>query len=195
MQAGLVFFFLAYFFTISLKDKFKEAIGFYEAIVKRHYDNVRVCVCYVEYVSIVQLASWHMLYVYIYMLFSKLLTVSAAVLANLCVSYVMTSQTDEVNCLAHNLITVHSKSLDLAFLSCSLCLCYDLFVVQAEDLMKKIEKEEVSVSFILHYVYSTIFCCHCCSSHLLQFNTSSSRKMCHTMILTRNSFTCALSIL
>ena len=42
------------------ENKYKEAIGFYEPIVKKHYDNI--------------------------------LSVSAIVLANLCVSYIMTSQ-------------------------------------------------------------------------------------------------------
>ncbi|XP_075683230.1 intraflagellar transport protein 70A-like isoform X2 [Rhinoderma darwinii] len=44
------------------ENKYKEAIGFYEPIVKKHYDNI--------------------------------LNVSAIVLANLCVSYIMTSQND-----------------------------------------------------------------------------------------------------
>ncbi|GFG31358.1 hypothetical protein Cfor_12925, partial [Coptotermes formosanus] len=45
------------------ENKFKEATGFYEPIVKKHYDNI--------------------------------LNVSAIVLANLCVSYIMTSQNEE----------------------------------------------------------------------------------------------------
>eukprot|EP01135_Chromosphaera_perkinsii_P005615 Nk52_evm29s355 gene=Nk52_evmTU29s355 len=45
------------------ETKFKEAIGFYEPIVKKHYDNI--------------------------------LEVTAIVLANLCVSYIMTSQNEE----------------------------------------------------------------------------------------------------
>ncbi|XP_073534207.1 intraflagellar transport protein 70A isoform X2 [Phyllobates terribilis] len=44
------------------ENKYKEAIGFYEPIVKKHYENI--------------------------------LNVSAIVLANLCVSYIMTSQND-----------------------------------------------------------------------------------------------------
>ena len=74
--------------------------------------------CAVKHVCTVRLGYWYMLY----MPFSKLLTVSAAVLANLCVSYVMTSQTDEVKC-------VHTQSNNCTFkvtgscfsLSCSLC--------------------------------------------------------------------------
>uniref|UniRef100_A0A8B9JU89 Tetratricopeptide repeat protein 30 n=1 Tax=Astyanax mexicanus TaxID=7994 RepID=A0A8B9JU89_ASTMX len=62
------------------ENKYKEAIGFYEPIVKKHYDNI--------------------------------LNVSAIVLANLCVSYIMTSQNEE-----------------------------------AEELMRKIEKEEEQVSY------------------------------------------------
>uniref|UniRef100_A0A8C9TL91 Tetratricopeptide repeat protein 30 n=1 Tax=Scleropages formosus TaxID=113540 RepID=A0A8C9TL91_SCLFO len=62
------------------ENKYKEAIGFYEPIVKKHYDNI--------------------------------LNVSAIVLANLCVSYIMSSQNEE-----------------------------------AEDLMRKIEKEEEQISY------------------------------------------------
>uniref|UniRef100_A0A8C5BVF6 Tetratricopeptide repeat protein 30 n=1 Tax=Gadus morhua TaxID=8049 RepID=A0A8C5BVF6_GADMO len=62
------------------ENKYKEAIGFYEPIVKKHYDNI--------------------------------LNVSAVVLANLCVSYIMTSQNEE-----------------------------------AEELMRKIEKEEEQISY------------------------------------------------
>ena len=59
--------------------------------------------------------------------FLQLLSVSAAVLGNLCVAYVMNSETDEVQ-----------------FNMC-VCLCTILsFLLQAEELMKKIEKEEVS---------------------------------------------------
>ncbi|KAM6174693.1 intraflagellar transport protein 70A2 [Erethizon dorsatum] len=63
------------------ENKYREAIGFYEPIVKKHYDNI--------------------------------LNVSAIVLANLCVSYIMTSQNEE-----------------------------------AEELMRKIEKEEEQLSYI-----------------------------------------------
>uniref|UniRef100_A0A667X8G5 Tetratricopeptide repeat protein 30 n=1 Tax=Myripristis murdjan TaxID=586833 RepID=A0A667X8G5_9TELE len=62
------------------ENKYKEAIGFYEPIVRKHYDNI--------------------------------LNVSAVVLANLCVSYIMTSQNEE-----------------------------------AEELMRKIEKEEEQISY------------------------------------------------
>jgi len=62
------------------ETKFKEATGFYEAIVKKNYDN--------------------------------LLGISAIILANLCVSYIMTSHTEE-----------------------------------AEEIMKKIEKEEEEISY------------------------------------------------
>uniref|UniRef100_A0A673IGG9 Tetratricopeptide repeat protein 30 n=1 Tax=Sinocyclocheilus rhinocerous TaxID=307959 RepID=A0A673IGG9_9TELE len=61
-------------------NKYKEAIGFYEPIVKKHYENI--------------------------------LNVSAIVLANMCVSYIMTSQNEE-----------------------------------AEELMRKIEKEEEQISY------------------------------------------------
>jgi tetratricopeptide repeat protein 30 len=49
---------------MSQEIKYKEAIGFYEPIVKREYDSI--------------------------------LDVSATVLANLCVAYIMTSANDKV---------------------------------------------------------------------------------------------------
>ncbi|XP_059927074.1 intraflagellar transport protein 70A isoform X1 [Gadus macrocephalus] len=84
------------------ENKYKEAIGFYEPIVKKHYDNI--------------------------------LNVSAVVLANLCVSYIMTSQNEE-----------------------------------AEELMRKIEKEEEQISYdapdkkvfhlcIVNLVIGTLYC-------------------------------------
>ncbi|KAF5889041.1 tetratricopeptide repeat protein 30A isoform X1 [Clarias magur] len=84
------------------ESKYKEAIGFYEPIVKKHYDNI--------------------------------LNVSAIVLANLCVSYIMTSQNEE-----------------------------------AEELMRKIEKEEEQISYndpdkkvfhlcIVNLVIGTLYC-------------------------------------
>ncbi|XP_071106591.1 intraflagellar transport protein 70A-like [Haliotis cracherodii] len=84
------------------ENKYKEATGFYEPIVKKNYDN--------------------------------LLSVSAIVLANLCVSYIMTSQNEE-----------------------------------AEELMRKIEKEEEQVAYedpekkiyhlcIVNLVIGTLYC-------------------------------------
>ncbi|XP_037060788.1 tetratricopeptide repeat protein 30A1 [Peromyscus leucopus] len=84
------------------ENKYKEAIGFYEPIVKKNYDNI--------------------------------LNVSAIVLANLCVSYIMTSQNEE-----------------------------------AEELMRKIEKEEEQLSYddpdkkiyhlcIVNLVIGTLYC-------------------------------------
>ncbi|XP_023288134.1 tetratricopeptide repeat protein 30A isoform X2 [Orussus abietinus] len=84
------------------ENKFKEATGFYEPIVKKRSDNI--------------------------------LEVSAIVLANLCVSYIMTSKNTE-----------------------------------AEELMKKIEKEEETISFeeqdkklfhlcIVNLVIGTLYC-------------------------------------
>ncbi|XP_075712467.1 intraflagellar transport protein 70A isoform X2 [Rhinoderma darwinii] len=84
------------------ENKYKEAIGFYEPIVKKHYDNI--------------------------------LNVSAIVLANLCVSYIMTSQND-----------------------------------QAEEFMRKIEKEEEQIAYdypdkkiyhlcIVNLVIGTLYC-------------------------------------
>ncbi|XP_063978262.1 intraflagellar transport protein 70A [Diachasmimorpha longicaudata] len=84
------------------ENKFKEATGFYEPIVKKKYDNI--------------------------------LDTSAIVLANLCVSYIMTAKNNE-----------------------------------AEELMKKIEKEEETVAFeeqdrklfhlcIVNMVIGTLYC-------------------------------------
>ncbi|KAJ3409648.1 Tetratricopeptide repeat protein 30A [Chytridiales sp. JEL 0842] len=84
------------------ESKYKEAISFYEPIVKKHYENI--------------------------------LEVTAIVLANLCVSYIMTSQNEE-----------------------------------AEELMRKIEKEEERVAYedpnkrtyhlcIVNLVIGTLYC-------------------------------------
>ena len=70
------------------ETKFKEAAGFYEAIVKKNYDNVSVCVC----VYIVKCI--HQIFIVSTLL--QLLGISAIILANLCVSYIMTSHTEEV---------------------------------------------------------------------------------------------------
>merc|ERR1712216_711064 len=89
--------------TFFMQDnKYKEAIRYYEPIVKKHADNV--------------------------------LNVTAMVLANLCVSYIMTSQNEE-----------------------------------AEDLTRKIEKEEERLSYtdpekqcfhlcIVNLVIGTLYC-------------------------------------
>ncbi|KAM3598012.1 uncharacterized protein V6R79_012336 [Siganus canaliculatus] len=88
--------------VLFMQHKYKEAIGFYEPIVKKHYDDI--------------------------------LNVSAVVLANLCVSYIMTSQNEE-----------------------------------AEELMRKIEKEEEQISYddpdkkvfhlcIVNLVIGTLYC-------------------------------------
>lgn len=88
--------------VLFMRDKFKEACGFYQTVVKKHAEN--------------------------------LLTVSAAVLGNLCVAYVMNSETDE-----------------------------------AEELMKKIEKEEEEMAYddpdkklfhlcIVNLVIGTLYC-------------------------------------
>uniref|UniRef100_A0AAX7STA0 Tetratricopeptide repeat protein 30 n=1 Tax=Astatotilapia calliptera TaxID=8154 RepID=A0AAX7STA0_ASTCA len=98
--------------VLFMQNKYKEAIGFYEPIVKKHYDNVSA-----------QAKLRH-----------EILNVSAVVLANLCVSYIMTSQNEE-----------------------------------AEELMRKIEKEEEQISYddpdkkvfhlcIVNLVIGTLYC-------------------------------------
>lgn len=88
--------------VLFMQDKFQESSGFYEAVVKRNYEN--------------------------------LLGISAAVLGNLCVAYVMNSKTEE-----------------------------------AEEVMKKIEKEEEDISYnepdkklfhlcIVNLVIGTLYC-------------------------------------
>uniref|UniRef100_A0A3Q2UKE8 Tetratricopeptide repeat protein 30 n=1 Tax=Fundulus heteroclitus TaxID=8078 RepID=A0A3Q2UKE8_FUNHE len=88
--------------VLFMQNKYKEAISFYEPIVRKHYDSI--------------------------------LNVSAVVLANLCVSYIMTSQNEE-----------------------------------AEELMRKIEKEEEQISYddpdkkvfhlcIVNLVIGTLYC-------------------------------------
>uniref|UniRef100_A0A671XE70 Tetratricopeptide repeat protein 30 n=1 Tax=Sparus aurata TaxID=8175 RepID=A0A671XE70_SPAAU len=95
--------------VLFMQNKYKEAIGFYEPIVKKHYDNSDVSL-------------------------RKILNVSAVVLANLCVSYIMTNQNEE-----------------------------------AEELMRKIEKEEEQISYddpdkkvfhlcIVNLVIGTLYC-------------------------------------
>uniref|UniRef100_A0A8C9TXG6 Tetratricopeptide repeat protein 30 n=1 Tax=Scleropages formosus TaxID=113540 RepID=A0A8C9TXG6_SCLFO len=100
------------------ENKYKEAIGFYEPIVKKHYDNLEQC-------SIQDCPCRRK---------PSILNVSAIVLANLCVSYIMSSQNEE-----------------------------------AEDLMRKIEKEEEQISYedpdkkvfhlcIVNLVIGTLYC-------------------------------------
>nr|XP_020460560.1 tetratricopeptide repeat protein 30A-like isoform X1 [Monopterus albus]XP_020460561.1 tetratricopeptide repeat protein 30A-like isoform X1 [Monopterus albus] len=104
--------------VLFMQNKYKEAIGFYEPIVKKHYDNmeqcnIQECPCKCG---------------------PSILNVSAVVLANLCVSYIMTSQNEE-----------------------------------AEELMRKIEKEEEHISYddpekkvfhlcIVNLVIGTLYC-------------------------------------
>uniref|UniRef100_A0A8K9V279 Tetratricopeptide repeat protein 30 n=1 Tax=Oncorhynchus mykiss TaxID=8022 RepID=A0A8K9V279_ONCMY len=100
------------------ENKYKEAIGFYEPIVKKHYDNLEHC-------NIQECPCRRK---------PSILNVSAVVLANLCVSYIMTSQNEE-----------------------------------AEELMRKIEKEEEQISYddpdkkvfhlcIVNLVIGTLYC-------------------------------------
>lgn len=103
------------------ENKFNEASRFYEPIVKKKYDNVR-------------LFSTPLILDTLLSCKFQILEVSAIVLANLCVSYIMTSQNAE-----------------------------------AEELMKKIEKEEELISFkepdkklfhlcIVNLVIGTLYC-------------------------------------
>ncbi|XP_029913501.1 intraflagellar transport protein 70A isoform X2 [Myripristis murdjan] len=100
------------------ENKYKEAIGFYEPIVRKHYDNLEQC-------NIQECPCKRK---------PSILNVSAVVLANLCVSYIMTSQNEE-----------------------------------AEELMRKIEKEEEQISYddpdkkvfhlcIVNLVIGTLYC-------------------------------------
>uniref|UniRef100_A0A672FSS9 Tetratricopeptide repeat protein 30 n=1 Tax=Salarias fasciatus TaxID=181472 RepID=A0A672FSS9_SALFA len=104
--------------VLFMQNKYKEAIGFYEPIVKKHYDNVEQC-------NIQECPCKCKI---------SILNVSAVVLANLCVSYIMTSQNKE-----------------------------------AEELMRKIEKEEEQISYddpdkkvfhlcIVNLVIGTLYC-------------------------------------
>lgn len=65
------------------ETKFKEASGFYEPIVKKHFD--RVCFSSVAHLKFEKEAQF------------QILDVSAIVLANLCVCYIMTNQNEEVS--------------------------------------------------------------------------------------------------
>lgn len=87
------------------ENKFKEATGFYEPIVKKYFDNVsqRNLIHFAIMIIIINLILLSQL---------QILSVSAVVLANLCVSYIMTSQNEE-----------------------------------AEEMMRKIEKEEEQLAF------------------------------------------------
>ena len=88
------------------ESKFKEATGFYEPIVRKNFDKY-VQRSNIEFILI-------SLYIYVHTCLRpySILNVSAIVLANLCVSYIMTSQNEE-----------------------------------AEELMRKIEKEEEQLAY------------------------------------------------
>lgn len=111
------------------ENKFKDAVGFYEPIVKKKYDNV----CFYFFSILNFLIGFKDSY-FFFFFHLQILDVSAIVLANLCVSYIMTTQNSE-----------------------------------AEQLMKKIEKEEETVSFeeqdkklfhlcIVNLVIGTLYC-------------------------------------
>lgn len=63
-------------------DKYKEAAAFYEPVVRQNYDDVSSIDIIFKHFIMIQ---------YIF----QILSVSAAVLANLCVAYIMTSQNEE----------------------------------------------------------------------------------------------------
>ena len=75
-----------------------------------------------------------------------MLSISAVVLANLCVSYIMTSQTEEV-CVLYTLLPLYNLSVDQ--------LTFPPSLSQAEQIMKKIEKEEVNK---MHKTKSLLHC-------------------------------------
>lgn len=115
------------------ENKFKDATRFYEPIVKKKYENVRMkqgsLPLFFHFLGLFPLVVSQSNVACL-----QILDVSAIVLANLCVSYIMTSQNAE-----------------------------------AEELMKKIEKEEEAVSFedqdkklfhlcIVNLVIGTLYC-------------------------------------
>uniref|UniRef100_A0AAQ4PEB3 Tetratricopeptide repeat protein 30 n=1 Tax=Gasterosteus aculeatus aculeatus TaxID=481459 RepID=A0AAQ4PEB3_GASAC len=115
--------------VLFMQAKYKDAIGFYEPIVKKHYDNVEQCniqECPCKCKPSVTPGNSEEP--------AAILNVSAVVLANLCVSYILTSQNEE-----------------------------------AEELMRKIEKEEEQISYddpekkvfhlcIVNLVIGTLYC-------------------------------------
>ncbi len=71
------------------ETKFKESSGFYETIVKKNYDNMSSRHCWLGlHLELIRLL--------------QLLGISAIVLANLCVAYIMTGHTEEVTSLYSN---------------------------------------------------------------------------------------------
>ena len=86
------------------ENKFKEATGFYEPIVRKNFDRYKAR----KYCNIA--INNRAITIFNVFFYFSILNVSAIVLANLCVSYIMTSQNEE-----------------------------------AEELMRKIEKEEEQV--------------------------------------------------
>ena len=78
--------------TLFMQDnKFREATSFYEPLVKQNYDNVST-------ISRLPVASINNL-----VLYTQILNVSAVVLANLCVCYLVTSQNEEAEELLRKL--------------------------------------------------------------------------------------------
>ena len=100
-------------------NKYKDAIGFYEPIVKKHYDNV----------SFFQNENdlWSNFLICFH---SKILNVSPIVLANLCVTYIMTSLNEEV------FVEIISFVFRILL----------KFNWKAEELMRKIEREEEHIA-------------------------------------------------
>ncbi|XP_069762891.1 intraflagellar transport protein 70A isoform X6 [Narcine bancroftii] len=119
------------------ENKYKEAIGFYEPIVKKHYDNdlyLNMAKFQVSQYSLLEDVKGKKKNLHFSFQKIKILNVSAIVLANLCVSYIMTSQNEE-----------------------------------AEELMRKIEKEEEQLAYddpdkknyhlcIVNLVIGTLYC-------------------------------------
>lgn len=73
----------------------------------------------------------------------QILNVSAVVLANLCVSHIMTSNNAQVSCWDGYRASLRAPVWSLLSL---LFFPHAILMVQAEELMKKIEKEEEQIS-------------------------------------------------
>lgn len=76
------------------ENKFREATSFYEPLVKQNYDNVRFAWFWIQFFFYLP---------QVWCCVDKILDVSAVVLANLCVCYLVTSQNEEAEELLRKL--------------------------------------------------------------------------------------------